>query len=1083
MNQKKALITQTSLLFVAGLLLWMPASAQVVGIQADPMLLDAEFGPKDREHFQTPPKVFWPETWFHFLGDNVSEAGMEADLEAIRNAGISGIQWFHGNADGRWPGVDRPVKPLSPEWDEMVAYLARTARNLDLRLTIQTCPGWAMAGGPWIRPEDAMRDLVWSRTDVAAGSRVDLALPKGMPSGEDWRDYQDVCVLAFPTPEGDTGEPLVLQNIQSEEVSWAALLEGTGKVIEVEGGRHVVRFSPPEGAVIRTLELPSINSMNHPWVYVPGIHMRLDALQRDGSRQTILDVDLPMSSWQDGAPFVLAVEEREAPEMELTLTNAHPMELAYLRFYSAARKNDWQAEAARTLRAKEPFQAHVRQSQKAYVPVESVVDLSGQTDPDGRLQWAVPDGEGTWTVLRFGHVNSGRRNSPAPPEATGWECNKLDARGADQQFSHYVGRLQDGPLAGLAGGMLMDSWECSNQTWTGMMEDEFARRAGYALRQWMPALTGYVLDSPETTYRFLTDWRRTVTALYNECFFARMTELAHEKGLEVQYETAGGDVVAMDPLEYYKYADVPMCEFWQPLEENFVGSLNFKPVKPTASAAHIYGKRRVAAESFTSFQLTWDEHWEMFKEVANVNMTEGVTHNVFHTYTHNPQVGFLPPGTSFGGGIGTPFLRGQTWWKYMPEFTRYLARTGYLLERGLPVVDVLWYLGDEVGHRPDQLAAFPEGFKYDYCNPDVLLNRLKVKHGRLCTPDGQTYGMLWIPDSERMLPETVEKLYRLIRAGAKVVAGPPKGFATLHVDAKAEKRFTRRVRSIWRKQGVVRRLGRGRIAWGVPLEEAMEAFGMKPQLVAEGGTVQWTARAVKGACWFYVTAPPGGEFHGSLLLKARGTAELWDASTGEVTALESVQEGAYQRVRLDLGRAENRFVVFREKGDPQVRPAPVPEGKVESVGNWTLRFPEGWGAPEEPMRLSSLIPWKDLPISAEGRAFSGTATYETTLEVPENRIGKPVFLDLGDVDMIADVTVNGKSAGVRWAHPYRVPIGDLLQAGTNTVCVDVTGTWFNRLAYDASLPEAERKTWSINGPAAGSPLRDSGLLGPVQLIY
>ena len=159
--------------------------------------------------------------------------------------------------------------------------------------------------------------------------------------------------------------------------------------------------------------------------------------------------------------------------------------------------------------------------------------------------------------------------------------------------------------------------------------------------------------------------------------------------MQVQFETAAADVVAMDPLEYYKYADVPMCEFWHPIQDNFVGSLNFKPIKPTASAAHIYGKKRVAAESFTSFDLNWDEHWEMLKEVANLNMTEGVTHNVFHTYTHNPQVGFLPPGTSFGNSIGTPFLRGQTWWKYMPWFTSFLSRTSDMLERGKPVVDVL----------------------------------------------------------------------------------------------------------------------------------------------------------------------------------------------------------------------------------------------------------------------------------------------------------------------------------------------------------------------------------------------------------
>lgn len=121
-------------------------------------------------------------------------------------------------------------------------------------------------------------------------------------------------------------------------------------------------------------------------------------------------------------------------------------------------------------------------------------------------------------------------------------------------------------------------------------------------------------------------------------------------------------------------------------------------------------------------------------------------------------------------------------------------------------------------------------------------------------------------------------------------------------------------------------------------------------------------------------------------------------------------------------------------------------------------------------------------MSAEGCAFSGTATYETTFTLPENGEGKPLLLDLGRVDMIADVYVNGSPAGVLWATPYRVDIGPLVRPGNNTLRVDVTGTWYNRLVYDASLPEAARKTWTLSGPAAGSPLHESGLLGPVKLL-
>ena len=1022
-------------LSLAGMLMYLVTNAQVADIQAPASLLDAPFGAQDEQNFVSPPKVFWPETWFHFIGDNVSREGMDADLEAIAGAGIAGIQWFHGAFGGRWPGVDTPVVPLSPDWDKMVAYLGQKAHSLGLRLTIQTCPGWAMAGGPWIKPEDAMRDLVWSRTDLPGGTSWKGVLSKGQPSEEEWRDYRDVCVLAFPTPLGDTGKPLEIRNISSVEADWAALLR-EGKALDAKGGTtHSVTFTLPEGAVVRTLELPSLDSFGRDFVNTPGMELTLVGIGPDGKRETLLHSHLPMGSWQDNQPMSLAVNEpsRPAQKLEFTLSNEHNIHVGYVRFFSAARMNDWQARSGSTLRAKERYQDRTRQNPAAFVQKDEIQDLTSLLQADGSLSWTAPEGC-SWTILRFGHVNSGYRNGPAPAEATGWECNKLDPRGAQVQFAHYVGRLQEGPLQGLANGMLMDSWECYNQTWTEKMEEEFLSGTGYALRGWMPALTGYVLDSQEATARFLDQWRRVKSDLYNRNFFKTMTDLAHEKGLQVQYETAGGDVVAMDFMEYYKYADVPMAEFWHPITEGFVGDLNFKPIKPTASAAHLYGKRRVAAESFTSFDLSWDEHWEMLKEVANLNMTEGVTHNVFHTYTHNPQVGFLPPGTSFGNKIGTPFLRGQTWWKYMPYFTTYLARTSYLLERGLPVVDVLWYVGDEVTQKPDQKALFPQGYKYDYCNPDVLFNRLEVKEGRLVTPEGQSYGLLWIPDSGNLSARTVERVRSLMEKGARVVLSPSINRNTL------------------------------------------EMYRIQPQLVANEELL-WLHRETEGAHWFYIAAPTGKDFHGTVMLKAQGKAERWDAVTGRVEGLETLQEGEYAAVKLDLERAGNCFVVFRPGSSRQPADKPV-YTRSKELTTWTLRFPEGWGAPEKPLTLKGLKAWKDLPLGEEGKAFSGTAVYETTFTLP--RAGE-VLLDLGRVDMIADVELNGQPAGVLWASPYKLTLQG--KPGKNTLKIAVTGTWFNRLAYDANLPEGERKTWTIAGPEPGSPLRESGLIGPVLLLY
>ena len=1093
--------------FVALVFSNMCATAQVPDIAPDGDLLQAPFSAQDETNFQQPPKVFYPETWFHFIGGNVSKEGIDADLQAIHDAGISGIQWFHGYFGGPWPETGHQLTTLSPEWEDMVGYLGRKAESLGLRLTVQTCPGWSMAGGPWITPENAMRELVWSRTDVPVGEKASKPLPKGAVSDEAWRDYRDIMVLAFPTPLGDTGEPLQPSVTDSGDESWKALVEGNNeKALSLTpGSTGTVSFTLPKGSVIRTLELPPVGAFSHNFCYDPGIYVKLTARTASGEEKVLVDANLPMSNWQDGNPYnmVLACNEVEdADSYTFTLKNAHPASVRFVRFFSAARKNSWRGEAGWSLIAKEPYQQHTEQSPLAFIKAKDIIDITDRMDASGKLDWMAPEGdcpESKWTVLRIGHVNPGRRNSPAPPEATGWECSKFDPRGAETQFANYVGMLQDGPLGGRAGGMLMDSWECHTQTWTATMEEDFTKSAGYSLRERVPALMGYVIDSQEETSRFLIDWRRTVNGLYCENFFKRMTDLAHEKGMEVQFETAGSDVVTMDPMEFFKYADVPMCEFWQPITEGYVGDLDFKPIHPTASAAHIYGKPRVAAESFTSFALTWDEHWQMLREVANLNMSEGVTHNVFHTYTHNPQVGFLPPGTSFGSGIGTPFLRGQTWWKYMPYFTGFLARTSYLLERGLPVSDVLWYLGDEVGHKPSQYTGngerqsgsirFPDGYKYDYCNPDVLLNRLSVVDGRICTPEGIAYEVLWIPENERMMPETVAKILELVKAGARVIANPPVSAATLKGGEQADEALKEAVDALWDNTvaGKISRIGDGFLAVGFSLEDALKVFKLHPHVIAPDPDFLWSERKAEGAHWYFVAAPVGKGFHGTIRVQGKGKAQWWNPIDGSFRKLKARGFGRYRKIRLDLQQAEGGFIVFRQDAEAKVPElnafAALPKGGKVGLKDWTVSFPEGWGIPAGPVKLDSLAAWKDLGLGEEGSAFSGTATYSATFEVPVGQVGKDVVLDLGKVDFIADVKVNGEPAGVCWTVPYRLSIGNLVKAGENTVTVDVTGTWYNRLVYDAGQEEAARKTWTISGPAADSQLHDSGLLGPVNILY
>ena len=585
---------------------------------------------------------------------------------------------------------------------------------------------------------------------------------------------------------------------------------------------------------------------------------------------------------------------------------------------------------------------------------------------------------GTKTLV-FGHVNAKVRNNPAPPEGTGWECDKMDPRGFEANWNGYLGKLVKAGVR--IDGTLVDSWECGVQSWTWKMEEEFEKRSGYALRPWLPALFGYVLRSESETEKFLLDWRNTCSRLVEENYFGAIARLAHANGMTAQYETAFGDVIAGDILRYWKYADEPMCEFWSPHDnaKGFVGSHDFKPVLPCVSAAHIYGKKRVSAEALTSFELTFNENFKEWKKIIDEHFARGVTHIVFHTYTHNPVVGGKAPGSSFGGGIGSPFMRLQPWWKYMKDFCAYLEFCGRELERGLPAVDILMYLGDDVNHKPSESKLlFDNRYKYDYCNQDVLLTRLAARGGRLVLPDGMGYRVLWIPEGTFLLPATEAKLAELAKAGARIVRGD----------------FTP--------------------DWPSPL---------KSLAGLDGKGKHWCQRRDGDEDIFFIAESNG----------------------------------------------VSRFMYFRD-------------GKLVKVVNPVDRS-EQTAAEIGAESVLGASPAREVPlVAAEFEPYESQATeraYLYTFTAPEGT--GELRLSLGEVRDWATVFVNGAEVARLWCEPYECDISKFVRPGPNEIKVAVTSTIYNQLVVDAAKPEAERATWTLCGPKAGSPLAKAGLYDEVTL--
>jgi hypothetical protein len=215
------------------------------------------------------------------------------------------------------------------------------------------------------------------------------------------------------------------------------------------------------------------------------------------------------------------------------------------------------------------------------------------------------------------------------------------------------------------------------------------------------------------------------------------------------------------------------------------------------------------------------------------------------------------------------------------------------------------------------------------------------------------------------------------------------------------------------------------------------------------------------------------------------------------------------RLEAEVRRAGNYVLKSADGRERQLTVAKLPE-PVEISGSWEVQFRPGWGAPSS-MAFDKLISWSECPDSGI-RYFSGTARYRKTIQVPSDMVAKEsrVYLDLGEVEVIATVKLNGRDLGILWKPPFKVEITGIARSGDNLLEVEVVNLWPNRLIGDAQLPEdcqwtkddfygkrlAQWPAWLLEGKRSPSgrftfatwdvwpkdaPLIKSGLLGPVTL--
>lgn len=545
----------------------------------------------------------------------------------------------------------------------------------------------------------------------------------------------------------------------------------------------------------------------------------------------------------------------------------------------------------------------------------AVKDLSKQMDAQGKLVWEVPAGE--WTILRMGHTCTGAQNAPAPASGRGLECDKLSKAGIEASFNGMMALLAadtgitthrepDGLVA-----THIDSWENGSQNWTARMREEFQTRRGYDMTAYLPVFTGRVVGSLEISERFLWDVRRTVSELVIENYAGEFRRLANSHGMRFTVEAYGGPC---DCIPYGGQADEPMGEFWTPSG----GAL--QTCRGMASAGHIYGKRIIGAESFTSAdQERWREHPALLKALGDRAFCDGINRFVFHRYAMQPWLDYRPGMTM--GPWGQHYERTQTWWEQSRAWHEYLARCQFLLRQGLFVADVCHL---QAQAPPQGFGQYPRpGYDWDECTDDAVFTRMSVRDGRIVLPDGMSYRLLVLSDNRAMTPQLLARLKELVEVGATLVGPRPLKSPSLSGYPQCDEEVRRLAGQLWGDcdgQHVTEHaFGRGRVVWGVKPEKILEQSGVEPDFLCPRPWRFLHRSTPEAEIYFVANAKPFETTATCSFGVADRAPELWCPESGRIEPVGVYeQKDGVTRVSLTLGPSGSLFVVFRRPaaGDP-----------------------------------------------------------------------------------------------------------------------------------------------------------------------
>ncbi len=745
------------------------------------------------------------------------------------------------------------------------------------------------------------------------------------------------------------------------------------------------------------------------------------------------------------------------------------------------------------------------------------IDLTDKVTSDGSLHFNSAE---DMTLYALFNGKTRQAVKRAAPGGEGWTIDHFSRKATANYFKVFdkaFGNSSHGVK-----GFFNDSYEVYGANWTPELFNEFEKRRGYDLRQYVePFFSNRIND---TIARLKSDYRQTVADLMLENFSTVFTNWTHQRAARSINQAHGSPG---NLLDLYGAFDVPETETFgssyfpvRGLRRDSADIRNVDPdpfmLKFASSAAHAYGKPLVSCETFTWLTEHFKTSWSQCKPEVDQVFLSGVNHVFYHGTTYNPQDAKWPGWLFYAS---TNFVPNNSLWPHLRGLNDYIARCQSVLQAGVPDNELAIYWpvfdvwNDASGmdkplsvHHVDKwlhptsfyknLSSLQSmGYSLDFVS-DKMLGQANAANGIFSVSTaGAAHKVLLVPATGKMPVSTFENIIRLVKEGARVVMEKlPDDVPGFYETEKQRASLIALGQSLSfsaaNQELQVASIGKGQLILG-NLQKGLNYLKLLPEpLAAEG--LGFIRRKTSDGKFYFIVNNTGRDIDQSVVLQSREKfVQLLDPLNGAISRLAVTQKGAAIGVRLQLKSGQSVILKLSEKE------AKAPFYQYESAlgdaidltrNQWSLRFTQGGPQLPSPITMTSIRPWTDFTQDAATQSFSGTGIYTTTFSITSK--ARDYILRFDQLHESARVIINGKEAGLVWSLPYELRVGNYLKQGLNTIQIEVCNLMANRIKDMDEKGEVWRNYHEINFVninykdfnAAAWKVQPSGVGGRVILV-